>query len=364
MSQIEERPEKVLDETDGSLTNGVDYDDWNGVDMIESLCMNCGATGQTRLMLHKIPYFRELIIASFACEECGERNNEVTFGGEIQIQGCSYELKVTTPKDMDRQLIKSDSATVRIRELDFEIPPLTQKGEISTIEGILRTAAKNLALYQTERMDHSPEVGKKVADVIMRLTMMAGGFEEALPFHITVDDPAGNSYMENIHAPQVDPNMTSRHYFRTAEQDVSLGLQADKGVFRDDKESNFKALMGGAIFGAIKTENKTEDDTCVSSKPTTGEVDLPVANLSTTAEHISAAVAAVLAPSEDEEGSIRLGRSEVISIPSQCPNCQAMGESLTALTDIPHFKEVSTLAHWCQLLFTLSLSGHHHGVRL
>jgi sarcosine oxidase delta subunit len=27
-----------------------------------------------------------LIIASFACPHCGERNNEVTFGGEIQIQ--------------------------------------------------------------------------------------------------------------------------------------------------------------------------------------------------------------------------------------------------------------------------------------
>ena len=31
-------------------------------------------------------------------------------------------------------------------------------------------------------------------------------------------------------------------------------------------------------------------------------------------------------------------RSEVISIPSMCPNCTHMGESLTAISSIPHFK--------------------------
>ncbi|RYY68323.1 hypothetical protein EON63_24930, partial [archaeon] len=139
--------------------DGLNYGDWNGVDIMKSLCMRCGAEGETRLMLHKIPHFRELVIASFYCEECGERNNEVTFGGEIQLQGCIYGLKVTHPKDLNRQIIKSDSASLRIREIDFEIPPHTQKGEINTLEGVLKTAAKNLSLYQHERLMGNPEVG-------------------------------------------------------------------------------------------------------------------------------------------------------------------------------------------------------------
>lgn len=57
-----------------------------GLSETESLCMSCMEHGVTRWMIHKIPYFRELIIASFECPHCGERNNEVTFGGEIQIQ--------------------------------------------------------------------------------------------------------------------------------------------------------------------------------------------------------------------------------------------------------------------------------------
>lgn len=304
-------------EDDGENLN---YGEWNGVDQMESMCMRCGESGLTRLMLHKIPYFRELIIASFACEYCGERNNEVTFGGEIQLQGCSVELKVTTERDLDRQLIKSDSATVRIRELDFEIPPMTQKGEISTIEGILRTAAKNLSMYQAERMAAAPEVGAKVAEIILSLSRMASG--DFLPFTLVVDDPAGNSFVENIFAPTADPNMTYKHYFRSAAQDEALGLQADKGLFRDDKESNFKSLMGGNAFGAIKT-----DAVGVSN---TG--DGAVSDSTTTA-----------AATSEEEGSVRLGRSEVISIPSNCPNCNFLGESLTALTDIPHFKEVLQL---------------------
>ena len=298
-------------DTEGEMghetSEGMNYQEWSGVDEMTSLCMRCGEDGVTRMMLHKIPFFRELIIASFECEHCGERNNEVTFGGEIQLHGCTYDLNVISPKDLDRQLIKSDSASVKIPVLDFEIPAGTQKGEINTIEGFLLNAAKNLSMYQEERMEQMPEVGARVAEIIAALTSMAQG--RMIPFHIIVDDPAGNSFVENPKAPLKDPNMTVRNYDRTPEQDLSLGLQPEKGVFKDDMDSNFKALMGGG-FGADKSV----------SVPTTPVV------------------------TEDENGGVRLGRSEVISIPSPCPNCQKMGESLTALTDIPHFKEVLAMS--------------------
>ena len=43
-----------------------------------------------------------------------------------------------------RQVVKSDSATVTIPELDFEIPAATQKGSITTVEGLLSDASDNL----------------------------------------------------------------------------------------------------------------------------------------------------------------------------------------------------------------------------
>ena len=43
------------------------------------------------------------------------------------------------------QVVKSDSATVVIPELEFEIPAQTQKGTITTLEGLLTDASANLA---------------------------------------------------------------------------------------------------------------------------------------------------------------------------------------------------------------------------
>jgi zinc finger protein len=104
-----------------------------GVDIIpNSLCVSCGYSGITRLLIHKIPFFRELILASFSCDECGYSNNEVTFGGEIQPQGSIFRLTVSNAQDLDRQIIKADSASIKIPEIDFEIPPNTQKGEFFT----------------------------------------------------------------------------------------------------------------------------------------------------------------------------------------------------------------------------------------
>lgn len=291
-------------EIDDSLKgSGLDCTDWNGIDEMVSLCMACGENGVTRMMLHKIPSFRELIIASFECEHCGERNNEVTFGGEIQVQGSKHSLKVTSERDLDRQVVKSDSSSIYIPEIDFEIPPGTQKGEISTIEGFLRQAANNLGLYQDARMEQAPEVGIKVAEVIGKLTSMAMG--NVLPFHFIVTDIAGNSFVENPYAPKTDPNMTVSHFKRSAEEDMSLGLEPEKdALFKDDKDDEVKNLIKKGFGWKENNVNETEN-------------------------------------------AVRLGRQEVISLPGICPNCATEGESLTAVTDIPHFKEVIIMAFDC-----------------
>ena len=46
---------------------------------------------------------------------------------------------------MGLQVVKSDSATVFIPELEFEIPAETQKGTITTLEGLLTDASSNLS---------------------------------------------------------------------------------------------------------------------------------------------------------------------------------------------------------------------------
>lgn len=52
----------------------------------------------TRLLLTKIPFFREIIVSSFSCEHCGWNNTEIQSAGRIQDQGVRYALTVRSPE--------------------------------------------------------------------------------------------------------------------------------------------------------------------------------------------------------------------------------------------------------------------------
>uniref|UniRef100_A0A8C2FQX2 Zinc finger protein ZPR1 n=1 Tax=Cyprinus carpio TaxID=7962 RepID=A0A8C2FQX2_CYPCA len=169
--------------------------------VIESLCMNCYENGSTRLLLTKIPFFKEIIISSFSCPHCNWTNTEIQSAGRIQEQGVLYTLQVKTKEDMNREVVKSDSASTRIPQLDFEIPAFTQKGSLSTIEGLLDRAVAGLEQDQPIR---------KVCVLFI------------------IDDPSGNSFIENPFAPQKDTALTVTHYKRTPEHNAALGIEAEE----------------------------------------------------------------------------------------------------------------------------------------
>uniref|UniRef100_A0A8C6PX31 Zinc finger ZPR1-type domain-containing protein n=1 Tax=Nothobranchius furzeri TaxID=105023 RepID=A0A8C6PX31_NOTFU len=72
-----------------------DDEDWQPTE-IESLCMNCYQNGVTRMLLTRIPFFKEIIVSSFSCANCGWSNTEIQSAGRIQDQGVCYTLKVKT----------------------------------------------------------------------------------------------------------------------------------------------------------------------------------------------------------------------------------------------------------------------------
>ena len=44
------------------------------------------------------------------------------------------------------------------------------------------------------------------------------------PFTLILDDPVSNSYLQNLYAPDPDPNMEIEEYERTFEQNEELGI--------------------------------------------------------------------------------------------------------------------------------------------
>lgn len=50
----------------------------------------------TRLLLTRIPFFKEIIVSSFCCDSCSWSNTEIQSAGRIQEQGVRYTLAVTS----------------------------------------------------------------------------------------------------------------------------------------------------------------------------------------------------------------------------------------------------------------------------
>ncbi|KAL2020116.1 hypothetical protein VTK56DRAFT_8721 [Thermocarpiscus australiensis] len=236
-----------------ALPNGqngtVPDDDERVVEEVESLCMNCEANGVTRLFLTKIPYFREIIIMSFSCDKCGFQNNEVQPAGTFQLKGSRYELRLMAMEDFERQVVKSDTATVKFIELDVEIPP--GKGQLTNVEGLLTTVIDDLEYGQEKRKEEAPEVYAKIEEIIAKGRKLLAG--EGFPFRVAVDDPAGNSFI----AP--DPRdgvgkWEKREYIRTPEQNAALGLTDtvsegldEQGNIIPDQVYSFPASCPGCL---------------------------------------------------------------------------------------------------------------------
>lgn len=258
---------------------------------IESLCMNCHSNGTTRLLLTKIPFYKEVVLMSFSCDECGFQNNEIQSGAPIAEKGIRIKLDVRTERDLNRQVVKSDYTSVKIVEIDFEIPAQSQKGEVTTIEGILDRSERGLAQDQPVRRIEHPEAAAQIDEFIQKIRKLK---ELREPFTVILEDISGNSFIENVVAPQVDPQCTTTYFSRNKNQNHVLGIY-DQEEIKNDKEN--------AILEPI------------------GEDDFTL---------------------EDLQG-------EVLQLPTNCPNCNSPCQTNMKLTNIPHFKEVVIMATTCDI---------------
>ncbi|XP_024540130.1 zinc finger protein ZPR1 [Selaginella moellendorffii] len=280
---------------------------------LESLCMSCGENGTTRLLLTTIPHFREIVLMAFECPHCNERNNEVQFAGQLQPQGCRFTLSVPQHdlKALNRQVVKSDSATIKVPELDFEVPPEAQRGVLSTVEGVLLKAGDDLERLQEERRKVDPHTAASIDAFILKLRAYARG-EQAFTF--SLEDPSGNSFIENPNAPKEDPILLREHYDRTHEQQKSLGFLSVDHENEDGKqEEDVVEELHGAVGAKLAQQAIAQGNS----------------------EQISAALFKYTAP------------EEVMTFPATCGACAGRCETRMYMTNIPYFKEVIVMAASC-----------------
>ncbi|KAK7362499.1 hypothetical protein VNO77_04614 [Canavalia gladiata] len=319
---MEANKEQIVDV--GSVVEAVSADDGDApLYNLESLCMRCGQNGITRFLLTLIPNFRKILLSAFECPHCGERNNEVQFAGEIQPRGCCYSLEIPSgeQKMLNRQVVKSESATIKIPELDFEIPPEAQRGSLSTVEGILMRATDELQALQEERRKVAPETAEAIDQFLVKLRACATG--EA-SFTFILDDPAGNSFIENPFAPSSDPSLTIKFYERTPEQQASLGYLVDSTQIEGTHDA--EPERGEAVRA-----NQARREPHGSIGAAAGHRAIAQSNSANIAE----ALFRYTAP------------EEVMTFPSTCGACATRCETRMFVTNIPYFQEVIVMASTC-----------------
>ncbi|KAF3193777.1 nucleolar zinc-finger protein [Orbilia oligospora] len=302
MPFLENEPPAEAEATTTTTTSGADLfqsvgaaaeatdankDEDRVVDQIESLCMNCHENGTTRLLLVSIPFFREVILMSFDCPHCHFKNSEVQAAGEIQPRGVKYTFQIEKPDDLQRQVVKSDSCTCKFPALELEIP--AQRGQLTTVEGLLRGALEDLETDQEKRKDLDKENFYKIEAFLEKAKKM---LEEDVdkgtyPWTLELDDPAGNSWVQPI-IDDLRGKWTRTDYPRSREQNEALSLNPDE---QPEQKQEISTLSAG--------------------------------------------------------DNVEINKDEVYSFPASCPTCTMHAVTNMKMVDIPHFQEVVIMSTVC-----------------
>lgn len=351
------------------------------VQEIESFCMQCHELGTTRLLLTFIPYFREVIIASFYCDHCGNRNNEIQSAGMIQPKGCIYTIHVTSVSDLNRQVVKSEHATITVPEIQLTIP--NKRGQLTTIEGILSDTLRDLEMDQPLRKHMQPEVYEKIEEICARLRSVVGeekadeqegGTQQSstddqpsqglsskgpvgnsrqtsdknddsrqfLPITFKIDDPTGNSFVEftgSIEGKGMsDVKWSKRDYPRTKEQNTELGLginQEEASSANDTREAGTGAQKGGSSDSNVESREQKR------SKGQDGEA-VPMASKAAAID-----ATGIGGGFSKSQGETEFDNEEVFTFPGTCSSCSATLETNMKKVNIPYFKDILIMSTNC-----------------
>lgn len=187
-------------------------------------CPSCNAPCSTNMHVMEIPHFKEVVIMATNCDQCGYKSNEVKAGGAVSEKGKRIILKITDVEDLSRDILKSETCGLRIPEIDLELTHGTLGGRFTTVEGLLRQV-------HSELRDRAPFIegdsgtnsGKdRWARFLNNLTSVADG--KLMPVTLIIDDPLANSYLQNLYAPDPDPEMSIEDYDRSWDENEDLGL--------------------------------------------------------------------------------------------------------------------------------------------
>ena len=320
--------------------------------VLESMCPNCHKDGETRMLMTRIPLFKDVVVSSFSCPHCGWENKDVQSSNELAPTAIRFELTLDVfnepeivSRDMNRQLVRSDTAKVLIPELEFEIPP--GRGEINTVEGLLRNIRESLTAGQEDRKTAQPDKYAQLEAFIQRIAMMEEGKES---FTLVIDDAGGNSFIENPAAPSRDPRCKVTKRPRTREETIELGFAPEDDAFpeEDGKDGGGEGAAAGAAAAAAGAEEEGEVETheatgTIVHRKHGGAIASRGSGYKTggskAALNVMASTTMNKKPLDRFDAIVRTRELQTTTFRGACHQCFKPNETRMCVFDLPYFKE-------------------------
>lgn len=216
--------QQIGNSTGNFVSDATDIENFsNEVQTFSATCPSCFKPCDTHMKPVNIPHFKEVIIMSTVCEHCGYKSNEVKTGGAIPDKGRKISLYCDDPSDLSRDILKSESCSLTVPELHLDIQEGTLGGRFTTVEGLLKQVAEELHSRVFSQTSDSMDEETKARWVAF-FDRLKDALDGKVKFTVIMEDPLAGSYIQNVYAPDADPNMTIEDYDRTPEQNESLGL--------------------------------------------------------------------------------------------------------------------------------------------
>ena len=220
---------------DVDILEGKTYD-------LPTQCPGCTKIAQLLVQKVNIPHFKEVVLMNTICDECGYQTKDVKTGGEVSAKGKRIWLEVKSIKDLNRDILKSQSCLLRIPEFELSVEPGTMGGRFTTVEGILTQLRDDLkgSIYDTG--DENAPSDAMTENDKQNWKKFFAQLDKALaveiPYTIVMEDPLADSYCQNfdVPGPGNDPQLRSEEYDRTEEEEDDLGLLDMKTELDEDGE--------------------------------------------------------------------------------------------------------------------------------
>jgi zinc finger protein len=178
---------------------------------------------------------------------------------------------------MDRQLVRSGSCEIIVPEFELTLPA-SGRGQLTTVEGLIRDVVGDLSLDQPLRRVQDTESYEKIEGLLNKMRAVLPpeeddddedtvaskpkkevNKEESIPpFTVKLDDPSGNSWVEFIGSIS-DPKWNMRTYPRTLEQNVALGLISQDEAAQAPAPVRVETLAAAADTEAVDPEHPNDE---------------------------------------------------------------------------------------------------------